>query len=103
KPEGPDHAYVNGHVTYVAPRVLGQVAKVFVDDNDRVKKGDLLVQLDKEPFQVQVALKRAAVRVAEKNLAAAQAQARGIEAQLGSLRWKIWNASEQVGNQIAKL
>ena len=45
-----DDAYVNGHVTFVAPRVSGQVSRVLVDDNYRVKKGALLVQLDKEPF-----------------------------------------------------
>ena len=56
-----DDAYVNGHVTFVAPRVSGQVSRVLVDDNYRVKKGDLLVQLDKEPYQVQVAIKQAAV------------------------------------------
>src|SRR5580704_17014975 len=55
-----DDAYVNGHVTAVAARVPGQVMKVFVDDNYRVKKGSLLVQLDKEPYQIQVALKKAA-------------------------------------------
>ena len=98
-----DDAYVNGHVTFVAPRVSGQVAKVLVDDNYRVKKGDLLVQLDKEPFQVQVALKRAAVQVAEANLAAAESKARGLEAQLGSQRWKLQFASEQVDAQIAQL
>jgi hypothetical protein len=43
-----DDAYVNGHVTLVASRVSGQVSRVLVDDNDRVKKGALLVQLDKE-------------------------------------------------------
>src|SRR5262249_55885928 len=37
-----DDAYVNGHVTFVAPRVAGQVARVLVDDNNRVRKGDLL-------------------------------------------------------------
>src|SRR5262249_61386140 len=37
-----DDAYVRGHVTYVAPRVAGQVSRVLVDDNDRVSKGDLL-------------------------------------------------------------
>ena len=42
-----DDAYVSGHVTYVAPRVAGQVSRVLVDDNQRVKKGDLLVQLDR--------------------------------------------------------
>jgi membrane fusion protein (multidrug efflux system) len=38
------------HVTSVADRVRGQVARVLVDDNYRVRKGDFLVQLDKEPF-----------------------------------------------------
>src|SRR5262245_2031649 len=47
-----DDAYVNGHVTFVAARVPGQVAKVLVDDNYRVNKGDVLVELDREPYQV---------------------------------------------------
>src|SRR5271166_3951573 len=55
-----DDAYVNGHVTFVAARVPGQVSRVLVDDNYRVKKGDLLVELDKEPYQVAVTVKKAA-------------------------------------------
>lgn len=98
-----EDAYVNGRVTLVAPRVPGQVMKVLVDDNQRVKKGDLLVQLDKEPFQVQLSLKRAAVRVAEANLEAAESKARGLGAQLGAQRWKLQNASEQVDAQVALL
>ncbi len=42
-----DDAYVNGHVTFVAPRVGGQISRVLVDDNNRVHKGDLLAELDK--------------------------------------------------------
>ena len=53
-----DDAYVDGHVTLAAPRVSGQVSRVLVDDNNRVKKGDLMVQLDKEPYQDQVDLKK---------------------------------------------
>ena len=34
-----DDAYVNGHVTLVAPRVSGLVSRVLVDDNYRVRKG----------------------------------------------------------------
>src|SRR5271166_2016076 len=41
-----DDAYVNGYVTLVAPRVPGQVARVLVHDNYRVKRGALLAQLD---------------------------------------------------------
>ncbi len=33
-----DDAFVNGHVTFVAPRVPGQVSKVLVDANNRVRK-----------------------------------------------------------------
>jgi membrane fusion protein (multidrug efflux system) len=84
-----DDAYVNGHVTYVAPRVAGQVSRVLVDDNERVKKGDLLVQLDKEPYRVQVDIKKAALVAAETELGGARAQVRGILAQAGSLRWKL--------------
>ncbi len=98
-----DDAYVNGHVTYVAPRVSGQVARVLVDDNMRVKKGDVLVQLDKEPYEVQVALKRAAVAVAEANVVAAEANARALTALLGSQRWKLQTAMEQVDAQVAQL
>jgi membrane fusion protein (multidrug efflux system) len=98
-----DDAYVNGHVTFVAPRVGGQVKKVLVDDNNRVKKGDILVQLDKEPYQVQVNLKRAAVVAAERDLGTAKAQARGLVAQTRSNRYKLKHAIEDVKNQIANL
>ena len=98
-----DDAYVDGHVTFVAPRVPGKVLEVFVDDNNRVKKGDLLVRIDPEPFGVQVALKRSAVEVAVGDLAAAESQARGLEALARSQRWNIQTASEQVNNQVALL
>src|SRR6202051_711810 len=45
-----DDAYVNGHVTFVAARVKGQVSRVLVEDNNRVNKGDLLAQLHREPY-----------------------------------------------------
>ena len=98
-----DDAYVNGHVTFVAPRVAGQVTSVLVDDNYRVKKGDLLVQLDKEPYQVQVQIQKAAVDVAEADLTAAQAQVRGQLALARANRFKLEHAIEDVDNQIANL
>jgi len=98
-----DDAYVNGHVTFVAPRVAGQVSRVLVDDNYRVKKGNLLVQLDKEPYQVQVDIKKAAVAVAETDLAAAQAQVRGLVAQARANRFKLEHAIEDVDTQVANL
>ena len=96
-----DDAYVNGYVTFVAPRVSGQVARVLVDDNYRVKKGDVLVELDREPYQVQVAIKQAMVDTVQANLVMAQASVRGLLGQTRSQRFKLTRAIEDVDNQIA--
>ena len=98
-----DDAYVNGHVTFVAPRVAGQIARVLVDDNNRVHKGELLAELDKEPFQDAVAVKRAAVDTATANLRAAKATVRDIEAQAWARRWGLQNAVQDVDDKIALL
>lgn len=98
-----DDAYVNGHVTLVAPRVPGQVARVLVDDNQRVRKGDVLVELDKEPFQVQLSIKQAAVESAESDLTAARAQANSLAAEARSNRFSLDHAIESVKNEVALL
>jgi len=98
-----DDAYVNGHVTLVAPRVRGQVVQVLVDDNNRVHKGDILVELDREPYQDAVAVSKAAVNTATANLLVAMATVRSIEAEARSRFWNLQNAIEGVGNQVALL
>jgi membrane fusion protein (multidrug efflux system) len=96
-----DDAYVNSYVTFVAPRVSGQIARVLVDDNNRVKKGDVLVELDPEPYRVQVAIKQAAVDSAQAELVVAQATVRSQIAQTRGLRFKLQHAIEDVDNQVA--
>ncbi len=98
-----DDAYVNGHVTLVAPRVSGHVAKVLVEDNDRVKKGDLLVQLDEEPYEIQVAIKTTAVAAAEADLAAANSLVHAQIAQARANRFMLQHAIEDVNTQKANL
>jgi len=98
-----DDAYVNSYVTFVAPRVAGQVEKVLVEDNNRVKKGDVLVQLDPEPYRVKVAISQASVNAAQSNLTVAQAEVRGMMAKARSLRFKLEHAIEDVDNQLATL
>ena len=98
-----DDGYVNGHVTFVAPRVAGQISRVLVDDNNRVHKGELLAALDKEPFEDAVDVKRAAVDTAAANLRAAEATVRNIEAQARARRWGLQNAVQDVDNKVALL
>lgn len=46
---------VRGHVIQVAPRVSGMVTRIHVIDNQLVHAGDLLFELDPEPFEIAVA------------------------------------------------
>ncbi len=98
-----DDAYVNSHVTFVAARVSGQVIHVHVDDNDRVRKGQTIVELDPIPFQVIVDAKRAARDVAKANVVVAEDQARATVAQARANRFKLQHAIEEVKNQISQL
>ena len=98
-----DDAFVNGHVTFVAPRVAGQISRVLVDDNNRVRKGDRLAELDKAPYEVAVSEKQAAVDTAKADLQAATAAVRAIEAQARSRRWNLQHAVQDVDNQVALL
>jgi membrane fusion protein, multidrug efflux system len=74
-----------------------------VDDNNRVRRGDVLVDLDKEPLRDAVAVKRAAVDTAGADLQAAKAAVRGIEARARSRHWQLQQAMENVENQISLL
>jgi membrane fusion protein (multidrug efflux system) len=98
-----DDAYVNGHVTFVAPRVKGQVVRVLVDDNYRVRKGDILVQLDKQPYHVEVDRKKAALDIAQSKLVQTRATVNATATKARALRYQMVNAVQQVRSQIQGL
>jgi len=55
--EGTDDAQIDGHVNSVSPRISGHVIKLNVKDNQQVKAGDVLVEID--PADYQIAYERA--------------------------------------------
>jgi len=60
-----DDAYVRGDLTPLSTKVAGIVKDVKVSDFQQVRKGDLLVELQDEDFQAQVAQANAAVEAAK--------------------------------------
>ncbi len=48
--EETDDAYVTGHLHAIAPRIAATVTDVLVNDNQRVKSGDVLVKLDPSQY-----------------------------------------------------
>jgi membrane fusion protein, multidrug efflux system len=60
-----DDAQVDAHIPAIAPRVPGYVVHVFVNDNQMVRAGQPLVDLDPKDYQATVAQAEAAYAVAE--------------------------------------
>lgn len=59
--EDTDDAQVNGHLIQVSARIAGQVVKVDVEENQMVKKGDIIAELDPRDYQVAVENAQAAL------------------------------------------
>jgi membrane fusion protein (multidrug efflux system) len=57
--ETTDDAFIDVHFVSVAPKIAGRVTVVHVDDNQLVKKGDVLVEIDPRDFQVALAQAKA--------------------------------------------
>jgi membrane fusion protein (multidrug efflux system) len=64
--ESTDDAQIDGHLNAISARISGQVNQVLVEDQQIVKKGDVLVKIDPRDYEV-------AVAKAEADLADAQA------------------------------
>ncbi len=72
--ETTDDAQVEGRIMNVSPRISAQVARVLVQDNQVVREGDLLVELDKGDLQAKVDSARADLAASDAQLASARAQ-----------------------------
>ncbi|ELQ6149217.1 HlyD family secretion protein [Cronobacter turicensis] len=72
--ETTDDAFIDGDAVTVAPKVAGYVTELRVKDNQRVKKGDLLVVIDPRDATAQRDQAQAQLSLAESQLHQAQAQ-----------------------------
>lgn len=50
-----DDAYVESHMVQIAPRVAGQVVEVYINDNQKIKEGDIVAVLDDSDYKVKLA------------------------------------------------
>src|SRR5438067_8571641 len=98
--EDTDDAQIDGDITAVSPRVPGTVTAVHVVDNQQVKDGDLLVELDPNDLDVAVAQARAAVAQAE---AAFQAENPNVAITETSNRASVASAQDDVDNARAEM
>jgi membrane fusion protein, multidrug efflux system len=87
-----DDAFVESHIYTISARVPGYVARVLVKDNQHVRAGDLLVELDPNDYRVRVANATANLSIAENETASNYAQVEAARAALNSDKAKLEQA-----------
>ena len=50
-----DDAYVEAHLAQIAPRVGGQVTEVYINDNQKIIEGDVVIKIDDTDYKVKLA------------------------------------------------
>ena len=70
--ESTDDAQIDGHIDPLSSRINGTVIRVHVEDDDRVKAGELLVEIDPRDYEVAVAQARARLELALAQVASAK-------------------------------
>ncbi len=104
-----DNAQLEGHIVPIAARIGGYVLKVPVSDNQFMKQGDLLAELDPRDFETRVALAEAEYQqallsagktgqpgVALAQIGAAQASAASVSSQTRNIEAQISEARANV-------
>jgi membrane fusion protein (multidrug efflux system) len=87
-----DNAYVGANTVVVTPEVTGTVSAVNVHEGEHIAKGDLLFQIDPEPYRI-------ARDTANGEVAAAQIQLDALKASYAKAQRDIETAQTQVDYQ----
>ena len=94
--ESTDNAYVEADISVIAPKVAGYVAKMNVADNQPVKAGDILAEIDPSDYKAKLAQ-------AQATLATRRTALEAIAAQLQSQQAAISEAEAGVKSARADL
>ncbi|MCC7176206.1 MAG: HlyD family secretion protein [Bryobacterales bacterium] len=92
--ESTDNAFIDADILQISPRVPGQVLRVLIQDNQRVKEGDLLVEIDPGDYEARLA-------EAQGRLKDVMAKAAGAESNLGLTSAVTGAALQQAGAAVA--
>ena len=106
--EETDDAQIEANISPVIPRISGYITRVYVQDNQQVKKGDTLLTLDYRDLQIKLDQAEAALatavsnlnvakagrNAADANIASSQAGIGTIDAQIETAKVNLWRATQ---------
>jgi membrane fusion protein, multidrug efflux system len=96
-----DNAFIESHVYSISARVPGHVARVMVQDNQQVRKGDLLVELDPVDYRLRVENYAAQLDMAKNETSSTYAQVDAAKAAVNSDRAKLQQADLDLARGMA--
>jgi len=91
-----ENAYVSGHVHPVSSRVAGVVSKVLIDDNQMVKEGDVIAELDPVDQRLKIDQIQAQIDTAEQQVIQADAQIAQVQAQASAAGAQVAQSEAQL-------
>ncbi|UQD56582.1 HlyD family secretion protein [Flavobacterium sp. K5-23] len=94
--EETDDAQIEKNMNPIIPRVSGYVSKVFIKDNDYVKKGDTLFTIDQRDYQLKIDEATAALSAAEGNFEVSKADGGSVLASISVSDANVQSASGNI-------
>jgi membrane fusion protein (multidrug efflux system) len=94
-----DNAYIKAHLLSISADLDGRATKVFVKQNDVVRMGDPLLDVDPEPFRIMLAKAEAELNSIKYEIKALQAELAEATAELSEVRAEITYLARVHGRQ----
>lgn len=93
--ESTDDAFIDGYITLLSSRVPGQVTRLLVVDNQMVKAGDVLLEIDPRDYQTALSQARADLVVAQGQLERSYAEVSVAQAKVTETQSAVIAAQAQ--------
>src|SRR5215472_652963 len=98
-----DDAYVHANTASLAAHVSGQIMKLPINDNQRVKKGDLLFLVDPRPYKLALDTARTKLNLTEIDIKGLRDTINSAEAQLAERKVNAANAKQYLDRIVPLL
>ncbi len=101
-----DDAVARANVVGIAPRVRGQIIALHVVDNQAVKEGDPLFEIDPEDYELGLKTARAALATLDRQIVVARSQDKQLHLQVGAAQAGVERAKaelQQAGDTLDRL
>lgn len=97
-----DDAYIQANIVKIAPQVSGTILKTFIEDQQHVKKGQLLFEIDPTPFIASLNQSKANLNNTEQQVKALRAAVVTAKALVAQRQAELTDAAKQT-NRILSL